>query len=191
MRTGWLFNFNGKADKLINIHEIRNHNNKTIENSNICYLSQQLDSTKLIDIIIMSINSKVLHISSFEYLFNLISLLNIVTLTTRFRHQPSQHQSLYSSRMQFNFRWNFWPACSLDWGPRGLSEHTVAVWESFLHMSLLIMITCNNTDYSNRDLQGSQMWQLICSCHWQTHFHYLELQIWWISAACVVYVILN
>ena len=65
---------------IINIHEIRNHNNKTIENPNICYLSQQLDSTKLIDIIIMSINSKVLHISSFEYLFNLISLLNIVSL---------------------------------------------------------------------------------------------------------------
>ena len=47
--------------RIINIHEIRNHNNKTIENSNICYLSQQLHSTTLTDIIIMSINSKVLH----------------------------------------------------------------------------------------------------------------------------------
>ena len=39
-----------------------------IENPNICYLSQQLDSTNLTDIIIMSLNSKVLHITSFEYL---------------------------------------------------------------------------------------------------------------------------
>ena len=53
--------------RIINIHEIRNHNNKTIENPNICYLSQQLDSTKLIDIIIMSINSKVLHTCITQY----------------------------------------------------------------------------------------------------------------------------
>ena len=65
---------------IININEIRNPNNRTFENPNICYLSQQLDSTKLTDIIIMSINSKVLHITSFEYLFNLISFLNIVSL---------------------------------------------------------------------------------------------------------------
>ena len=54
-----------RPKKTINIHEIRNPNNETIKNPNICYFSQQLDSTKLIDIIIMSINSKVLHITSF------------------------------------------------------------------------------------------------------------------------------
>ena len=35
---------------IITIHEIINYNNKTIENPNICYLSQHLDSTKLTDI---------------------------------------------------------------------------------------------------------------------------------------------
>ena len=70
---------------IINIHEIRNPNNKTIEKPNICYLSQQLDSKKLTNIIIMSINSKVLHITSFEYLFN--SFLNIVSLNHLGQHQ--------------------------------------------------------------------------------------------------------
>ena len=85
---------------IINIREIRNPNNKTIENPNICYLSQQLDSTKLTDIIIMSINSKVLHITSFEYLFNLISLLNIVSLNHSLRTSGST--SVYSHK-KFDF----------------------------------------------------------------------------------------
>ena len=65
---------------IIDIHEIRNPNNKTIESPNICYLSQQLDSTKLTDIIIMNIKPEVLHWTLFEYLFNLISFLNILSL---------------------------------------------------------------------------------------------------------------
>ena len=81
---------------IINIHEIRNHNNKTIENPNICYLSQQLDSTKLTDIIIMSINSKVLHITSLEYLFNLISFLNVISLNHSLRTPGST--SVYSCK---------------------------------------------------------------------------------------------
>ena len=48
----------------------------------------------------MSLNSKVLHITLFEYLFNLISFLNIVSLNHSL--QTSGSTAVYS-RKKFNF----------------------------------------------------------------------------------------